>query len=320
MIETSTTVITEPPVISLTVPPVTSATTPPSTSATSSETKYLKKTRSKIELRKKSSTIGKLLTSNNSSFNSTSSLPSSVNHTKATNNKKFGRFFKKISTEVNSFFANIRSISDDVFLTDDIVRDLFVNSESDDSSLDKILIRTPKLHTPEEEIFIEEYKKVKNLDKMAELRQRNEEIKSSTTVASKLSLQDAIRQYSDSMTEPSEYEDESSFQDVDLFKLRQEFAQSPLIKDASQVGNVLWQYRRKKWLYCAHPEKVEERIKDLSIEYIPRESYIKVYNNLVDKGRTLKPGKRMNLADLVEVINVGWVAEEKWDRAAKGLP
>lgn len=289
--------------------------------------------------------------------------------------KKVG-FFKKISIEWNLLLFKLRSILEEVFNTDELVDDLFVDVENDDT-LDR-LIKSNKGYNSASEAFLEGYKKYKSLDRMAAIHLKNEEVKSSTTFVSdsnhnKMSctLQDFIQQSAgnsnvnldmnsrsphpdipieldvdsdreDGMDDESEeegegYLNEINFRDLDLCKLKQEFEihaknESPAMDSGSSrttlhmnlqidnIGTSLWEYRRSKWLANDDPQKVEKRLRKLSISHIPRDLYVKIYNNLVDKGRLLKNEKRINLEDLVKIINAGWIAEEKWERAARGLP
>lgn len=310
--------------------------------------KQLTKSKSKIHLRKKPSNIAGVSRSSSTSFTtsttSATQLKASGAKSNSGQNHRFGSFFKKISTELNSFFVKLKTISDDTFISNEIIDDLFEDLDSEDDSFDNIFGRSDRAFTSAEETFIEEFKKHKSLDKMAEFHQHQtaEDVKSSSTVVSKVScaLQDVIRQRSDdSVTranspvrkhevqlEDDEHEetdaDEISLQDIDFSVLRKEIEKSHLASTMhpSEIGTLLWDYRRKKWLHCSNPQKVEERIQRLSIDHIPRELYVKIYTNLVEKGRSLKLKRHMNLSDLIDVINMGWIAEEKWERAAKGLP
>ena len=253
----------------------------------------------------------------------------------------------------------VRSLSDEVFTTDELVDDLFVDTDLDDP-LER-LARNNKGYASTEEQFLKEFKKHKSLDKMHEdyvqkVQPIHEELKSSTTATSdiqtkgSLSLQDLIRQISDttnsSKTPCNDSEDDEeeeggsklvSYHDVDICKMREDLSlllkqivSSESIADASKstlrergsqinLGEMLWEYRRSKWL-ITNPEgelRAEEHLRQLSIAHIPKNSYVRIYNNLVDKGRLLKDDKRINLSDLIKVINAGWIAEERWDRAER---
>lgn len=117
-----------------------------------------------------------------------------------------------------------------------------------------------------------------------------------------------------------------SYLDIDVEKLRIEFEQSNYNETSSNsiispnIGSTLWEYRRSKWLYTENPSQVAERIKNSNIDHLPNDCYPKLYTQLVEKGKTLRMDKKLNLSDVVKIINVGWIVEEKWDRAAKGLP
>ena len=92
------------------------------------------------------------------------------------------------------------------------------------------------------------------------------------------------------------------------------------LNNSINVGSTLWDYRRQKWLQPKYSTKrIKERIAKSSISHIPKESFPKIYENLVDKNKALKSNKKLNLADLIKIINAGWIAEERWERAARGL-
>mmetsp|Transcript_8116 Transcript_8116/g.8051 ORF Transcript_8116/g.8051 Transcript_8116/m.8051 type:complete len:321 (-) Transcript_8116:1207-2169(-) len=275
--------------------------------------------------------------------------------------KKVSSFVKNISILWNLLRLKVRSLSEEVFTTDEGVDDLFFDIDSDDP-LER-LARNNRGYASTEERFLKEFKKYKTLDKMhEEYLQKNQsmhaEVKSSTTAVSDvqtkgLSLQDIIRQISDTTNssktpcndsdEEDEEVDESlklaTYHDVDICKMREDLAlqlkqiaSSESIPDTSKsslretgnqinLGETLWEYRRSKWLATTSEGELsaKEHLRQLSIAHIPKNSYVRIYNNLVDKGRLLKNDKRINLSDLIKIINAGWISEERWERAAKGL-
>lgn len=79
------------------------------------------------------------------------------------------------------------------------------------------------------------------------------------------------------------------------------------------VGTILWNYRRRKWLYCPDRAKAELRIKQTSLSHIPKESYYKIYSSLINENRVLKKDKHINLLDLIKIVHVGWIEEKKWE-------
>lgn len=87
------------------------------------------------------------------------------------------------------------------------------------------------------------------------------------------------------------------------------------------VGEVLWDYRRSLWLESHSDEDGADNTvnKQAAIKDIPKGLYPTIYSNLIEKSKPLKEGKRINLQDLLGVINEGWVQEQRWERAAKGL-
>lgn len=99
-----------------------------------------------------------------------------------------------------------------------------------------------------------------------------------------------------------------------------ETSSSPCPPTEINIGETLWNYRRTKWLHTDKTaEELEDRISCNQIEELPQELQVKIYTNLVNKGKVLKKDKELNLQDLVVIINAGWEAEDKWERAAKGL-
>ncbi|EMG50606.1 hypothetical protein G210_2082, partial [Candida maltosa Xu316] len=134
--------------------------------------------------------------------------------------------------------------------------------------------------------------------------------------------------------------DEIVYNDIDIIELRKEFetwvnntntlsdsdSKSTLLS-STNIGTNLWEYRRSKWLNNTNPisisnneEKLKKRLRETSISYIPKESYIKIYSSLIDKNKVLRNDKHINLSDLIKIMNIGWIAEDKWERAARGLP
>lgn len=90
-------------------------------------------------------------------------------------------------------------------------------------------------------------------------------------------------------------------------------------------GELMWRHRRAKWLALGLPRdetdaKVAQRAQQLSLKHISRDMYPRIYRDFVDKLKPLKADKRINLEDLVAVINAGWISDERWERAANGLP
>lgn len=114
-------------------------------------------------------------------------------------------------------------------------------------------------------------------------------------------------------------ENKNGFSDVDFIELRKYLEKEKFQELKNEnIGEILWEYRRNQWT-TGNVDQSKIAASRLFFDQIPKDSYVKVYNNLVDKGRSLRPDRRINLFDLMKVINAGWVAEEKWERAAKGL-
>ena len=318
------------------------------------------------------------------SFSTLQSNPSS----KESKFKKVNGFFQKAGIEWNLFVLKLKSIKEDVFSVDEVIGDLFVESESD-SIMDR-LDKVTKGYSMNEERFLADFKKFKNLDKIHDhYQQKNitEEMKSSSTVCSdsnRIALKDLLQVNSASSTpiifsrnddefdesgddddddnnnnnnnnnnntntntnndddndntiinnynntnnnnntnNTNDDDDDSTknslvlYQDIDVCKLREQIR----VDGSTNIGEALWEYRRTKWLLSSYGKDNQPVSTSKSIfDQIPKDSYVKIYNNLVDKGRPLKADRLINLHDLMKVINAGWVAEEKWERAAIGLP
>lgn len=114
-------------------------------------------------------------------------------------------------------------------------------------------------------------------------------------------------------------ENKNGFGDVDFIELRRYLEKERFQELKNEnIGEILWEYRRNQWTN-GNVDQTKIAASRLFFDQIPKDSYVKVYSNLVDKGRSLRPDRRINLFDLMKIINAGWVAEEKWERAAKGL-
>lgn len=287
---------------------------------------------------------------------------------KAKKTKKKSGFFHKVAIEWNLFCLKLRSISEEAFVTNTAVDELFEDVNSDDA-FDR-LARSCRGFSATEERFLEDFKKYLSLDKMYQAYQHSDavqiDVRSSTSANSDsnsrsptYSLQDVIRHGTDScstgltleLSEDVDEDDENEidadsaeklrmgFHDLDMCSLREQF-ETFLRKNSglnnnstfradppsahTNVGEALWEFRRCKWLQRPRGEKdtdarIARRLESQSLSYIPRESLGRIYTNLVDKGMPLKDGKCINLTDLVDIMNQGWINEEKWERAAKGL-
>lgn len=240
------------------------------------------------------------------------------------NSRKISSFFRKASADLNLFLLRIKSLGDEVFHENQVINELFDDSDTE-SILDK-LERRSKGYNINEERFLLRYKKYKNLDKMHQEFQQTEDIRSSSTVYSdsnRYSVKDVIQE---SRSEEVEVDtddetldetcDKMAYVDLDMVKMRQQLEADPDLNNDTNVGDILWEYRRSRWT-CGKKSK-QATVNRLLFDQIPKESYVKVYNALVDKGRPLKNDRRINLYDLMKVVNSGWAAEEKWERAAKG--
>lgn len=128
-----------------------------------------------------------------------------------------------------------------------------------------------------------------------------------------------------------------SFKDLDVSKLRVKMQSSEsmtaIISNSpaenseeregtkENLGEVLWNYRRSVWLENRSDENGAESKESnrKAIVDLPKTLYPRIYSNLIEKSKPLKDGKRINLQDLLQIIDDGWVQEQRWERAAKGL-
>lgn len=254
---------------------------------------------------------------------------------------RMGNLIRKASSEFSFFVLRLKSLGDEVFNENQTIAELF--EESDESVLD-LIDKQARGYSANEEKFLLEYKKHRDLDKIYEcntMRNGSEEIKSSSTINSeswngpRFSLKDVINdsisntpimennKSSDEVEadEHDEHDDENNehdeihFKDIDVVQLKHQFDNEHV---QGNVGEILWEYRRKKWVENT-TGNVESTSRAL-FDQIPKDSYVKIYNHLIEKGRPLKSNRRINLNDLMKIVNAGWTAEEKWDRAARGLP
>ena len=268
---------------------------------------------------------------------------------------KFSSVVHKFVASCNNFLEKLRSISDEVFSVDETIKEYFVSSDGDDSRLEKIT-KSNRGYTSAEERFIEEFKAAKSLEVMYQGRRQQKaadqrldnstpppvppKLKLKMPTEHRVSLQDVIRQTSGEGDSSSTLN--LSYHDLDVCEMRKEFEVSPPLESTStasplsssasetssspcppteiNIGETLWNYRRTKWLHTDKTaEELEDRISCNQIEELPQELQVKIYTNLVNKGKVLKKDKELNLQDLVVIINAGWEAEDKWERAAKGL-
>lgn len=93
-------------------------------------------------------------------------------------------------------------------------------------------------------------------------------------------------------------------------------------RSTCNLGENLWEERRSRWLETtlSGPEEIKNRQAALSLSHVNAKLHPQIYTMFVEKSKPLKSGTRINLEDLVGVINAGWTKEAKWERAARGLP
>ncbi|KAG7195830.1 uncharacterized protein KQ657_002215 [Scheffersomyces spartinae] len=240
-------------------------------------------------------------------------------------------FFRRVS----ALFSKIRAISDEVFASDELLEELFSDSCSTSYT-------TKDTFTPETTTVELGNKTAK--PPMYKLSSGSSSGRGTTTLNSKSAelesiIEDILKQYQritpisgqdserdDGIRTLVEVSDNGGplldIYDVDFNLLRDELIKR-LGKDASDidVGELIWEYRRNKWLT---PTKKEQEIKshlsENTLGPVAKDSYAKIYNHLVRKNSPLRKGKSINLPDLLAIVNAGWIVEEKYERAANGLP
>lgn len=252
---------------------------------------------------------------------------------------RIGLAWRRLTQGFNLFVHRLRHISDEIFLSDEVVREFFGDSDTDDSADGLMLphVAAAAATTPEED-FLRQYRQTKSLDKMCRTQ--------SGAAASDQSV--PLREMlAGSMGRAGGADTAVGFHDLDVCQLRYELESDLLGAPGSaalealavllaptaattalaapplelNIGEALWEYRRSKWLATSKlPQQIAARVAATLLAALSTELHVRIYNNLVDKGKPLRNGKRINLLDLVVVINAGWVADEKWERAAKGLP
>lgn len=325
-------------------------TSTPTTATTATVTTTTITAANKEHLLRKAKSTPKL----RSSTTTTTKSISTTKKSKKQSSSGISLLFRKFS----NFLSKIKTISDDVLNHPDDF-DLFIEYPMLPSSTNF------NNNSTIDERFLQDYKKFKSLDLLAEHYKNNtppkqitstgtntaNDVKSSSTMTS--TLQDFMRKQSnqeilptsdefllDDIIQADDEDDEDNestsgkvlFHDIDIIELRKEFetwvnsksttdtdSKSTLLSQ-SNIGSNLWEYRRSKWLQCDDPNKLNNRLKQTSISYIPKDSYVQIYSSLIDKNKTLKNDKHINLLDLLKIINAGWIAEDKWERAARGLP
>lgn len=243
--------------------------------------------------------------------------------------KKKPSLFKRITAEWSTFVTKIKALSEAAFSEDEVVDELF---EDDGDAFDRFLRSNFRTTNKADEQFLNDFKVYKSLDKLYEAKSSKTSKNFNTDTPQTMDVVSVDDLASKNL----------KFQDLDMVKLRDELEtrvktaqiMSDTLTDSSgrglapevpkqNIGETLWEYRRAQWLATEDGvdagTKLEERAARLSIKHIPKELYPRIYSNFVEKSKPLKADKRINLEDLINIINAGWISDEKWERAAKGL-
>lgn len=225
-----------------------------------------------------------------------SSTPSTLRYKSSPKAKLAHRvlsLLRRITDEWSYFLLKLRHSGASNYADEEFLEALFESSDDDLFDRGRRYVKPTGL-TPVEEDFIRSYKKCKLLDQYHET-------------------------YREDMT-PSQ----TDAADAPPYTQLDAAADQASAQDAPNPGERLWARRRQRWLTPAEgtdvPAKLEQRAQQLVLKDVSKDLYPRIYKDFVDKGKLLKPGKRINLPDMINIINAGWIAEKKWDRAAKGLP
>lgn len=251
--------------------------------------------------------------------------------------QKSSGLLKRFASRWNLFFGKLRGLSSEIFSSDDEgVDELFRSKETPKGPK----LATTVQFTPDEKKFLKQYSNHKDLNAMSDHVNNNKTTAAPSETEITGLLSDVLEYKSSGASaekkQPGgETINSIPFDKLDVCTLRKEYDQ--LLKnekwffigngrkaslDASQsyfnIGEVLWQIRRNKWLDRSNsPEsKTKERNQQNSLQHLPKESYGKIYNNFVSKNKPLKDGKRINLDDMIAIINEGWIADDTYKQAS----
>ena len=252
--------------------------------------------------------------------NAESSVPSSPGQKQGFLRRKSLRFLsviRRVSTEWICFVLKIK-LATKVSYSDEEALDLLFESSDDDLLGRSLRQKRCCNFMARESQFAKDFKKCGLLDAYYESCQDGI-LKLMPAAESRVPLYRAldVQRLRDALTISASSKDELvPTPSESVFKDR------ILAKDEN-LGNALWEIRRARWLSLDDndhvEEKVEQRAAELSLKHISRDLYPRIYRDLVEKAKLLKPGKRVNLEDMVMVINAGWVHEKVWESASKGL-
>lgn len=254
-------------------------------------------------------------------------IPRTPNTNSETSGSSTGGFFRRVS----ALFSKIRAISDEVFASDEVLEELFSDSGSSktkrwetNTEAATEIARTGKPMYKISSASSSGRGTTLN-SKSAELESIIEDILKQHQRISPASRDEAERDDGiRTLVDEADAVDGPSLDvyDVDFNQLRDELIKR-LGKDSSQVnvGELIWDYRKTKWLVPTKtPDEIASHVARNTLGHVARESYAKIYSHLVVKNSPLRKGKAINLSDLVTIIDAGWIVEEKYERAAIGLP
>lgn len=233
-----------------------------------------------------------------------------TSNSKRTVLKSIRNLFVKASVNLSIAAAKLKSFAEDALSSDEIVNELFLVTSS--SSVDSSLLEQQ-----------EEAATVANNHTVTG--------EAGAVTGAAAEVETDSRAGTSDMTVNSSDETNSSenglntvhslprFQDFDAVqeakKLQREQGNNVVFSDGHQI----WQKRREIWQNSTSEERTKAKQKSLenSLIGVSKDNYPIIYNSLIEKQKTLK--KPMNLKDALKIINAGWIASKKWERAAQGL-
>lgn len=261
----------------------------------------------KKEQTNKSYRSSRSLKSNSHNHIPTTTQGNTTSGTRRTVLKSIRNLFVKASINLSIAAAKLKSFAEDALSSDEIVNELFLVTSS--SSVDSSLLEQ------QEEAAA------------AAAAEANRSATAGALGGSEVAETDSRAGTSD-MTVNSSNEANGgnenkpplpTFQEFDAVQEAKKLQRESGSEDLFVDGHKVWQMRRGIWLNSTSEERTRAKHKSLenSLVGISKDNYPIIYNSLIEKQKTLK--KPMNLKDALKIINAGWIASKKWERAAQGL-
>lgn len=272
-----------------------------------------KEEQSTTELKKeqtnKSYRSSRSLKSNSHNHIPTTTQGNTTSGTRRTVLKSIRNLFVKASINLSIAAAKLKSFAEDALSSDEIVNELFLVTSS--SSVDSSLLEQQEAAAAAAATAAEANKSAT----AGGLGGSEAAETDSRAGTSDMTVNSSNEANGGNETKPPL----PTFQEFDAVqeakKLQRESGSSDIFVD----GHKIWQMRRDIWLNSTSEERTRAKHKSLenSLVGISKDNYPIIYNSLIEKQKTLK--KPMKLKDALKIINAGWIASKKWERAAQGL-